>query len=97
MKFHFFFHIQLLGIHGRKRINGVTIAKVDSNWQLIPGTETFMSCDTLLLSVGLIPENELARTIGLQMDEVTSGAITDQNRETSIKRNFCLWKCTPCA
>ena len=75
-------------IHGRDRINGVIIAKVDNNWKPIPGTEKFMSCDTLLLSVGLIPENELAQIAGVQMDEITSGAVTDQDRETSQKGIF---------
>ncbi|MBO5369703.1 MAG: FAD-dependent oxidoreductase, partial [Clostridia bacterium] len=64
-------------------LEGVTIAKVDSNRKPIPETKTYIPCDTLLLSVGLIPENELSKTANIALSPVTGGAITDQNRETS--------------
>lgn len=69
--------------HGIERLEGVTIANVDENRQPIPGTEEYIECDTLLLSVGLIPENELTRNAGIMLDPVTNGAIVDENRQTS--------------
>ena len=78
----------VVGIHGKDRVEGVTIAKVDENRRPIPGTEEFIECDTLLLSVGLIPENELTRAVGISLDPVTSGAIVDEYRETSHKGVF---------
>ena len=69
--------------HGIERLEGVTIANVDENRRPIPGTEQYVECDTLLLSVGLIPENELTRMAGITIDPVTSGAIVDENRQTS--------------
>lgn len=72
-------------IHGKSRVEGVTIAKVDDNRKPIPETFEFIPCDTLLLSVGLIPENELSNGIGLEMCRVTNGAVVDQNRETSVE------------
>ena len=69
--------------HGTERLEGVTIANVDENRRPIPGTEQFVECDTLLLSVGLIPENELTRMAGIIIDPVTNGAIVDENRQTS--------------
>ena len=78
----------VVGIHGKDRVEGVTIAKVDENRKPIPGTEEFIECDTLLLSVGLIPENELTRAVGISLDPVTSGAIVDEYRETSHKGVF---------
>ncbi len=70
-------------IHGNDRLNGVTIAKVDENRKEIPGTERFIKCDTLLLSVGLIPENELTKRAGIELSPVTGGALVDENRQTS--------------
>ncbi len=72
-------------IHGRERLEGVTIAAVDeaNNRKPIPGTEEYIECDTLLLSVGLIPENELTRGAEIEMDPTTSGASVNQYRETS--------------
>lgn len=72
-------------IHGKDRVCGVTIAAVDeaNGRKPIPGTEQYLSCDTLLLSVGLIPENELTRTAGIDMDRITGGASVNQLRETS--------------
>ncbi|MDD3243280.1 MAG: FAD-dependent oxidoreductase [Eubacteriales bacterium] len=75
-------------IHGRERVEGVTVAEVDAKLNPIPGTEEYIPCDTLLLSVGLIPENELTTMAGIQMDPVTSGAAVDQNRQTSVEGIF---------
>ena len=69
--------------HGTERLEGVTIADVDEKRQPIPGTEQYIECDTLLLSVGLIPENELTRMAGIIIDPVTNGAIVDENRQTN--------------
>ena len=69
--------------HGIERLEGVTIANVDENRNPIPGTEQFVECDTLLLSVGLIPENELTRMAGIVIDPVTNGAVVDENRQTT--------------
>ncbi len=69
--------------HGIERLEGVTIAQVDENRNPIPGTEQYVECDTLLLSVGLIPENELTRMAGILIDPVTNGAIVDEYRQTS--------------
>ena len=69
--------------HGIERLEGVTIANVDENRRPIPGTEQYVECDTLLLSVGLIPENELTRMAGIIIDPVTNGAIVDENRQTN--------------
>jgi len=73
----------VVDIHGKERVTGVTIARVDQNRKPISGTEEYFACDTLLLSVGLIPENELAKSAGIALDKVTGGAVVDQNRETS--------------
>ena len=72
-------------IHGKDRVTGVTIAAVDeaNGRRPIPGTEQYIPCDTLLLSVGLIPENELTVGAGIRMDPVTGGADVNQHRETS--------------
>lgn len=78
----------VIGIHGKDRVEGVTIANVDENRRPIPGTEEYIECDTLLLSVGLIPENELTRAVGIELDPVTSGAVVDEYRETSHKGVF---------
>ena len=71
-------------IHGRDRVTGVTVAKVNEKMQPIAGTEFDIECDTLLLSVGLIPENELSRSLDLEMHPLTSGPIVDQRRRTSL-------------
>ena len=75
-------------IHGRERLEGVTIAKVDERRKPIPQTEEYIPCDTLLLSVGLIPENELSKSAGVNLNRVTSGAVVDQNRQTSVEGIF---------
>lgn len=68
--------------HGRERLEGVTIAKVDDKLQPIPGTEEYIECDTLLLSVGLIPENELTKASMISLDRITNGAVVDEMRQT---------------
>ena len=75
-------------IHGKKRLEGVTIAQVDERRQPIEQTKQFIPCDTLLLSVGLIPENELTRAAGIPMDPVTSGALVDEHCQTQIPGIF---------
>lgn len=72
-------------IHGRERLEGVTIAKVDERRRPIPETREYIPCDTLLLSVGLIPENELSKTAGVPLDRVTNGATVDQDRQTEVE------------
>ena len=69
-------------VHGKGRLEGVTIAKVDERRNPIEETKRFIPCDTLLLSVGLIPENELTRAAGIPMDPITNGAIVDENCQT---------------
>ena len=78
----------VIDIHGRERLEGVTIAKVGSDRRPIPGTEEHIPCDTLLLSVGLIPENELSKSAGIALDPITGGAKVDQNRQTSCEGIF---------
>ncbi len=75
-------------IHGKERVEGVTIAKVDENRRPIPETRQYIECDTLLLSVGLLPENELTKSAGLTLDRVTGGAPVDQSRQTEIEGIF---------
>ncbi len=75
-------------IHGKERLTGVTVSKVDEKRRPIPGSEIYFECDTLLLSVGLIPENELTRGAGIGMDGITGGASVDQYRQTSLKGVF---------
>ena len=75
-------------IHGRERLEGVTIAEVDANRQPIESTKRYIPCDTLLLSCGLIPENELTTGAGIEIDHITSGAVVDQNRQTEIEGIF---------
>lgn len=75
-------------IHGKERVEGVTVAKVDENSVPISGTEEFVSCDTLLLSCGLIPENELSQSAGAQMDPVTQGPVVNKRLETTVKGVF---------
>ncbi|MGN0573653.1 MAG: NAD(P)/FAD-dependent oxidoreductase [Acutalibacteraceae bacterium] len=78
----------VIDIHGKDRVEGVTIANVDENRKPIKGTEEYIECDTLLLSVGLIPENELTRAVGIELDPVTNGAVVNEYRETSHKGVF---------
>ena len=75
-------------IHGKKRLEGVTIAEVDPKGEPIETTKEYIPCDTLLLSVGLIPENELTKQAGIQIDPVTGGARVNQDRQTSVPGIF---------
>ena len=75
-------------IHGKERLEGVTIAKVDENRRPIPETREYIPCDTLLLSVGLIPENELTAGAGIALSSITNGATVDENRQTEIEGIF---------
>ncbi|MBO4727122.1 MAG: FAD-dependent oxidoreductase, partial [Spirochaetaceae bacterium] len=75
-------------IHGKQRLEGVTISEVDSKRKPIPGTESYIECDTLLLSVGLIPENELSTECGVAIDAATSGPVVNETMETSIDGIF---------
>ena len=75
-------------LHGKERLTGVTIARVDENRKPIKETFELIPCDTLLLSCGLIPENELTKGIGAELSYVTNGSVVDQNRETTISGVF---------
>ena len=83
-------HLSTTGsrIHGKERVTGVSIAKVDERLQVIPETETYIPCDTLLLSCGLLPENELTKSAGIPLDGITGGATVNQNRETALEGVF---------
>ena len=78
----------VVDIKGKERVEGITLAQVDSNNKPIPGTEEFYSCDTLLLSVGLIPENELSRGMGVTISPITSGPVVNEGLETNIEGVF---------
>ena len=78
----------VVDIRGKERVEGVTIAAVDDRMQPIPGTEEDIPCDTLLLSVGLIPENELSRQIGVEISPATNGPRVNESLETSIPGVF---------
>ena len=75
-------------IHGKERVEGVTIAKVDEKRRPIEESKEFIPCDTLLLSVGLIPENELTKSAGIDISAITNGAVVDQDRQTSAEGVF---------
>ena len=75
-------------IHGKERVEGVTLAKVDERMKPIPGTEEYIPCDTLLLSVGLLPENELTEELGAKMSPVTRGPLVNESMETSLSGVF---------
>lgn len=75
-------------IHGRERLTGVTVSEVDTQRCAIPGTETFVPCDTLVLSVGLIPENELSEAAGVRLDPRTAGAVVDEHYQTTVEGVF---------
>lgn len=78
----------VINIKGKDRLEGVTIAKVDENKKPIKGTEEFISCDTLLLSVGLVPENELSKSAGVALSGVTGGPLVNESMETNIEGIF---------
>lgn len=75
-------------IHGKQRLTGITVSEVDERLKPIPGTEKEYSCDTLILSVGLIPENELSMDAGVVLDRKTKGAVVDENFQTSVEGIF---------
>lgn len=70
-------------IHGKKRVEGVTIGRVDENWRKIEGSKEYVPCDTVLISAGLIPENELTEQLQIEMDHATQGPVVDTQMETS--------------
>lgn len=78
----------VIDIKGKERVEGVTLAEVDENRRPIKGTEEFYSCDTLLLSVGLIPENEISGSMGVELNPITSGSKVNERLETSIEGVF---------
>lgn len=78
----------ITNIQGDKRLEAVTVQQVDANRKLLPGTERVIECDTLLLSVGLIPENELSREAGVEIDPRTNGPMVYENMETSLPGIF---------
>lgn len=78
----------VVDIQGRERVTGVTIAEVGPDRKPIPGTEIHYDCDTLLLSCGLLPENELSRGMGVTISPVTNGPIVDESLQTSIPGVF---------
>jgi thioredoxin reductase len=78
----------VVDIRGKDRVEGVTIAQVDENRRPIPGTEEDYECDTLLLSCGLIPENELSDKLGVTMSPVTSGPVVNESLETDVEGVF---------
>ncbi len=78
----------VVDIEGKDRVTGVTLAAVDGNNKPIPGTEEHFDCDTLLLSCGLIPENELSRGMGIEINPITSGPIVNESLETNLSGVF---------
>ena len=78
----------VIDIRGKKRVKEVVIAKVDDKFNPVEGSEKIIPCDTLILSVGLIPENEIARNLGVAIDQKTQGPVVDENLQTSIKGVF---------
>ena len=78
----------VVAVHGEDRVTGVTVARVDEKMIPVPGTEFDVACDCVLLSVGLIPENELGRAHALEIDPVTGGAVVDQFRRTNLAGTF---------
>lgn len=78
----------VVAVHGKDRVEGITCARVDDQRRPIAGSEFDISCDCLLLSVGLIPENELSEQAGIKLDPVTGGPMVNQLRETSIAGIF---------
>ncbi|MBQ1472567.1 MAG: FAD-dependent oxidoreductase [Lachnospiraceae bacterium] len=78
----------VVDIEGKERVTGITIAEVGPDMKPIPGTEEHYSCDTLLLSVGLLPENELSKTAGVELSTITSGPVVNDALETSVEGIF---------
>lgn len=78
----------VVDIKGKERVEGITLAQVDENRRPIPGTEEEYTCDTLLLSCGLIPENEISRELGVSINPVTSGPFVNESLETNLEGVF---------
>ena len=78
----------VVNIKGKERVEGITLAQVDSQKKPVPGTEEYYDCDTLLLSVGLIPENELSRGMGVEMNPATNEPMVNESLETNIEGVF---------
>lgn len=78
----------IVHIYGKERVTGVTIAKVDDSFNLVEGSERYIPCDTILLSIGLIPENELSRGAGINIDSMTLGPVVDDGLETTVEGIF---------
>lgn len=78
----------VISVHGNQRVEGVTVARVDENRKPVAGSERYIACDLLVLSVGLIPENELSTHAGIVIDPVTKGPVVDDNMMTSIPGIF---------
>ena len=78
----------VVDIRGKERVEGITLAQVDEHNKPIPGTEEDYECDTLLLSCGLIPENEISRSMGVELNPVTSGPSVNESLETNIPGVF---------
>lgn len=78
----------IIDIKGKDRLEGVTIAKVDENRKMIEGSQRYIECDTLLLSVGLLPENELSRQVGVELSPITGGPIVNESLQTNIEGVF---------
>jgi len=75
-------------VHGKNRVEAVETVAVDDKWNFIPGSEEMIPCDTLLLSIGLIPENELSRQAGVEIDPITGGPFVDESRQTNVPGIF---------
>ena len=78
----------VVDIDGKDRVKGITLAQVDERLKPIPGTEEYIPCDTLLLSCGLIPENELSNGLGIDMERITNGPVVNESLETSMEGVF---------
>lgn len=78
----------VVDIDGKERVKGITLAQVDSTGKPVPGTEEYYACDTLLLSCGLIPENELSRNMGMDIEPITNGPSVNESLETNIEGVF---------
>ena len=88
-----FLNHTITNIDGKERLKSVTIAQLDKNMKVKPKSKRTIKCDTLLLSLGLIPENELSKNIGIKIDEMTGGPIVDQFYETNISGVFACGNC----
>lgn len=82
------FSCTVVEVHGKERLSGVTVQYVDENFAPISGTQEYVECDTLLLSVGLIPENELSKQAGILIDKITGGPVVNEIRQTSREGIF---------